>query len=195
MELLFGSFNRHKADEIRLLLSPGIVLRCCADYPELAPVEETEDTLEGNALLKAQAYYQATGLPCFADDTGLEVEALQGAPGVFSARYAGEDSNAAANMQKLLRELAPHANRKAQFRTVIAYIDTLGDAHLFDGVLEGKIAHKPAGTAGFGYDPIFIPDTESTRTLAQHTAAQKNAISHRARALQAFLQFLTGSHA
>lgn len=190
MELLFGSFNLHKTAEIRQMLPAHITLRCCADYPALAEVDETEDTLEGNALLKAQAYAQATGLPCFADDTGLEVEALHGEPGVRSARYAGEDGNAAANMHKLLQALAAHDNRKAQFRTVIAYVDEHGDAHLFDGVLEGHIAHKAAGTAGFGYDPIFVPTGERTRTLAQFTAAQKNAISHRGRALQAFLQFL-----
>lgn len=158
------------------------------DLPAPLEVEETEDTLEGNAILKAKAFFAEVGIPCFADDTGLEVEALDGRPGVYSARYAGPDGDATANMNLLLKELKDQPNRAARFRTVIAYYD--GDSlHTFDGILEGKIGHVPRGDQGFGYDPVFIPES-SDRTLAEFSPDEKNAISHRGRAIRNFIAFL-----
>ena len=156
--------------------------------PEIPEVPETEDTLEGNAELKARAFFKITSLPCFADDTGLEVEALNGAPGVFSARYAGEECIAENNMQKLLIELKNSANRKAQFRTVIAWFDG-SKVLFFAGILKGTIATEKRGTHGFGYDPLFIPEGY-TQTLAELGPEEKNKISHRALGVGEFTRFL-----
>jgi XTP/dITP diphosphohydrolase len=188
-EVFFGSFNPHKWAEVRAMLGPTFAVRYGADYPGLHEADETALTLEGNALLKAHSYRQQTGLPTFADDTGLEVAALHNAPGVHSAHYAGEPSSAKANMHKLLAELAPHTDKTARFRTVVAYIDAAGQEHLFHGTLNGVIIDTPRGDGGFGYDPIFVPATE-TRTLAELTLAEKNGISHRALAILAFIHFL-----
>ncbi len=151
-------------------------------WPE---VEETEDTLEGNALLKARAVAAITGLAAVADDTGLEVRALGGAPGVFTARYAGPDATYGDNVAKLLAGLEGVEDRRARFRTAVALVDPSGEEVVVEGALDGSIATEPRGTGGFGYDPVFVVDG---RTLAEIAPAEKNAISHRGRALQALAQ-------
>ncbi len=182
MHLLFGSFNPHKANEMRAILGSDWQLSWCGEFPDLQEVEETGADLAANACLKAEAYARATDLPCFADDTGLEVEALGGAPGVHTARYAGPQADATANMARLLTELNGQANRRARFRTVVALAVAGQPTRWIEGVLEGTIAHAPRGQGGFGYDPIFVPVDES-RTLAELTPEEKNRISHRARAV------------
>lgn len=188
-ELLFGTHNAHKGSEIRAMLGPHYLLKIAADYPGLAEPEETGTTLEANALLKARYYREATGLPTFADDTGLMIDALDGEPGVYSSSYAGVEGDAAGNMALVLQRMQGQAVRTARFRTVIAYIDAVGNEHTFVGEMEGSIANAPLGTNGFGYDPIFVPQG-STRTLAEHTPDEKNAISHRGRAFRAFMDWL-----
>ena len=184
---VLATANPHKADEMRAILADlGVELR---ERPEdVADVDETEPTLEGNALLKARALAAATGLPAIADDTGLFVDALDGAPGVRSARYAGEDSTDADNVARLLGELASvPAPRTARFRTVIAVAWPDGESRLVEGVLEGTILNGPRGSGGFGYDPVFEP-RGSALTLAEMTPVQKNACSHRANALRALAE-------
>ncbi|MEN9304316.1 MAG: hypothetical protein RL264_2745 [Bacteroidota bacterium] len=180
--LIFASQNENKAREIEFALDQQlkVVTLAAMDYHDDIP--ETAETLEGNALLKARTIFEEFGQACFADDTGLEVVALNGAPGVYSARYAGEEKSAKANMEKLLLELENEPNRKAQFRTVIALIDENGE-HLFEGKVEGSIAFEPSGNEGFGYDPIFIPENE-TRTFAEMSLEEKNRLSHRKRAVE-----------
>ena len=151
-------------------------------------IEETADTIEGNALLKAKTIFEKTGINCFADDSGLLIDALNGAPGVYSARYAGEQKNDQDNMQKLLHELNGKPNRNAHFKTVMALIIDEQE-YLFEGKIEGKIITEKLGTNGFGYDPIFVPDGYN-ETFAQLDSETKNKISHRARALQKMLEFL-----
>lgn len=180
--LIFASQNENKAREIEFALDQQlkVVTLAAMDYHDDIP--ETAETFEGNALLKARTIFEEFGQACFADDTGLEVVALNGAPGVYSARYAGEEKSAKANMEKLLLELENEPNRKAQFRTVIALIDENGE-HLFEGKVEGSIAFEPSGNEGFGYDPIFIPENE-TRTFAEMSLEEKNRLSHRKRAVE-----------
>ena len=151
-------------------------------------IPEDQQTLEGNALQKARFLYDRTGESCFADDTGLEVDALNGAPGVYSARYAGEAKNSLDNMAQLLKNMSGIQNRKARFRTVIALILD-GKEYLFEGIVNGTIAEEPRGTAGFGYDPLFVPDGYST-TFAEMDSEAKNAISHRGRAVEKLAAFL-----
>ena len=151
-------------------------------------IPEDQQTLEGNALQKARFLYDRTGESCFADDTGLEVDALNGAPGVYSARYAGEAKNSLDNMALLLKNMSGIQNRKARFRTVIALILD-GKEYLFEGIVNGTIAEEPRGTAGFGYDPLFVPDGYST-TFAEMDSDAKNAISHRGRAVEKLAAFL-----
>lgn len=151
-------------------------------------IPEDQQTLEGNALQKARFLYDRTGESCFADDTGLEVDALNGAPGVYSARYAGEAKNSLDNMALLLKNMSGIQNRKARFRTVIALILD-GKEYLFEGVVKGTIAEEPRGTAGFGYDPLFVPDGYST-TFAEMDSEAKNAVSHRGRAVEKLAAFL-----
>lgn len=188
-KLFFGTGNAKKLKEIGEILGDRFEILSFHDLPQPLEVEETEDTLEGNARLKALAFYAATQIPCFADDTGLEVVALDGAPGVYSARYAGPACDAQANMQKLLAALEGVADRRASFRTVIAWHDGAA-LRFFEGTLHGQIGFSPRGTSGFGYDPIFIPDGEN-RTLAEMSANEKNAISHRGLALQQFAAYLS----
>ena len=158
-------------------------IQCDVDIPE------TADTLEGNAVLKAEYIYRHYGLDCFADDTGLEVEVLNGAPGVYSARYAGgEGHDSEANMRKLLAEIEGKTNRKAQFRTAICLIEG-GAEHLFEGVVKGEIIEEKRGASGFGYDPVFMPEGY-TETFAEMGSEEKNRISHRARAVQALCAYL-----
>lgn len=187
-QIFFGSGNPKKLKEIGEILGDAFEIKNFNDLPAPLEVEETETTLEGNARLKAMAFYAETGIPCFADDTGLEVEALDGAPGVFSARYAGPDNDSQANMQKLIAALEGKTNRNAQFRTAIAWYDG-NDLRFFEGIVKGQIAMAQTGTNGFGYDPIFVPEGES-RSMAELSAEEKNEISHRGRAVRAFAKYL-----
>lgn len=186
---VLATANAHKAHEIRQVLQPyGIEL---LDRPQDVPdVAETEMTLEGNALLKARALTDATGLPAIADDTGLFVDALEGRPGVYSARYAGENATFADNVSKALTELdgIDDERRSARFRSVIAVTYPDGTSWWVDGVLEGMILHSPIGEEGFGYDVIFAPSDFGGTSLAQMSPDEKNAISHRGQALRAFAE-------
>ena len=185
-KLVLATANPYKVKEMRDILGGlGIDVLTLADFPPMEEVDETGDTLEANALLKADAVYRHTGLPSLADDTGLEVDALGGRPGVYSARYAGPNASYEDNVAKLLGELkgVADADRTARFRTVMAL--RLSDTeHLFaDGVAEGRIVGERRGVAGFGYDPVFLPSDGDGRTFAEMAPEEKNAISHRARAL------------
>lgn len=183
MQLVIATRNRHKLEEISAIFAfRHLVISSALDYPHLPDVEETGATFEENAILKARALAGATGQWAMADDSGLEVEALDGAPGVYSARYAGEPVNYAANNEKLLRALAGKTNRRARFRTVLALVRPGGEAVTVEGSCEGTIIEAPRGQGGFGYDPLFIADGE-TCTFAEMPADKKNKISHRARAL------------
>jgi len=185
--LVIASANPHKVEEMREILSSlGIEVKSLADFPPMDEVEETGDTLEANALLKADAVFRHTGLPCIADDTGLEVDALGGRPGVYSARYAGPKASYEENVTKLLHELrdVPDAERSARFRTVIA-LRLTKDQHLFiEGVAEGHILGERRGAAGFGYDPVFVPSEGDGRTFAEMDPEEKNRISHRGKAIR-----------
>ena len=187
-KLVFATNNAHKLDEISAILGEKVELLSLKDIHCDVDIPETADTLEGNAMLKAEYIHEHYGLDCFADDTGLEVEALNGAPGVYSARYAGEAHNSEANMQKLLQEMQGVTNRKAQFRTAICLILD-GKKHLFEGIVKGEIIKEKRGGAGFGYDPIFMPEGY-TRTFAELGNETKNKISHRALAVEKLCRFL-----
>ena len=182
MKLVFATNNRHKLEEVRAILGNKIEVLSLNDIDCHDDIPETADTLEGNALIKARYIHEKFGVDCFADDTGLEVEALNGEPGVYSARYAGEDCNPEANMYKLLQNLTGENNRNAQFRTVIALIIN-GEEKLFNGIVKGTISREKMGNAGFGYDPIFIPEG-FYESFAQMTSEMKNSISHRYRATE-----------
>ncbi len=189
MKLIFASHNEHKTTEIRQLLPPEIQLLSLNDLNYHDEIEESAATLEGNALLKATHVFTLFKLPCFADDSGLEVEALDNRPGVYSARYAGEPKNDDRNIAKLLDDLKESTNRSARFRTVITLI--LPTTSLsFEGIIEGEITHEKKGSNGFGYDPVFQP-IESSITFAQMSMEQKNTISHRALALEKMISFLS----
>ena len=191
-ELLFATHNRHKAEEIGRLLDGSFRLLTLDDVGVSEEIVEDAETLEGNALLKARFLYLRTGKPCFADDTGLEVSALGGAPGVRTARYAGEECDPEKNMSKLLEALRAETDRGARFRTVVAYVDGKGEEHLFEGVCEGHIAESRRGTEGFGYDPLFEPEGFGGRTFAEMSMEEKNKISHRGRAVSRFVQYVKG---
>jgi XTP/dITP diphosphohydrolase len=188
MKLIFATHNANKAGEIRLLLPAGIELVSLADLGNLEEIEETADTLTGNALLKARCIGHKYSQNCFADDSGLEVEALGGAPGVHSARYAGPENNADNNIKKLLQALEGVENRKACFKTIIALIWN-GREYTFEGQINGHITTERQGTQGFGYDPVFRPEG-SQLTFAQMDLAKKNRISHRALAVNKLVDFL-----
>ena len=190
MRLCFASNNAHKLEEIRLLLPAGTELLSLVDIGCHEELPETQDTLAGNARQKALYVWEQYGVPCFADDTGLEVAALQGAPGVYSARYAGPQRLAADNVAKLLQELRGHANRSARFRTVVALVLSASAVREFEGIVDGIITETPSGTAGFGYDPVFQPQEGDGRTFAEMTTPEKNQLSHRARAVAGLVQFL-----
>jgi len=188
-KIVFATNNLHKLKEVRAMMPDGISI---VGLPELQldeDIPETADTLEGNALQKAQYVCQKFGLDCFADDTGLEVKALNGRPGVHSARYAGEQHNSNANISKLLDELSGQTDRTARFRTVIALIIN-GEEHFFEGIVNGRIAETRHGEGGFGYDPVFIPENQ-TETFAQLGEEIKNTISHRALAVSKLVEFLS----
>ena len=188
-KFVFATNNSHKLEEVTAILGEKVELLSMKDIKCDTDIPETADTLEGNALLKARYIFDNYHLDCFADDTGLEVEALNGEPGVYSARYAGgEGHNAEANMQKLLQNMQGVQNRKAQFRTVICLI-TNGKKHLFEGVVKGEIIKEKRGDSGFGYDPIFMPQGYE-QTFAELGNETKNKISHRALAVEKLCRFL-----
>lgn len=188
MKLVFATNNKHKLEEVKAILGNKIEILSLNDIDCHDDIPETADTLEGNALIKARYIYEKFGVDCFADDTGLEVEVLNGEPGVYSARYAGEECNPEANMYKLLQNLTGKNNRNAQFRTVIALI-IKGEEKLFNGIVKGTISNEKMGNAGFGYDPIFIPEGFS-ESFAQMTGDMKNSISHRYRATEELSNYL-----
>ncbi len=188
MELVLATNNSHKVREIQAMLPSKIKLLTMAEVGLSGNIEETGKTIEENALLKARWVYEKISLPTIADDTGLEVFALQGAPGVYSARYAGEDGNSQKNIEKLLNDLSFISDRRAQFRCCIALIDKENE-YLFEGKVTGKITDKPMGNEGFGYDPIFMPDGHH-KTFAQMSAEEKNAISHRFKAVRKLVDFI-----
>ena len=188
MKIIFATNNAHKLSEVQAVLGDGYELvtpRQCGIEEE---IPETAETLEGNARQKARYLFERTGLDCFADDTGLEVEALNGAPGVHSARYAPDGHDFAANNRLLLKNLAGEENRRARFRTVICLIEQ-GKEHLFEGIVEGRIIDHEAGSEGFGYDPLFVPEGFD-HTFAEMSAEQKNGISHRGRAVRKLVDYL-----
>lgn len=191
MKLVFATHNKNKTKEVRLLLPSRFELLSLNDIGCLEDIPETEPTLQGNAILKARYVYQHYGYPSFADDTGLLVEALNGAPGVLSARYAGEQKNEEANIDKILSELKGIDNRSARFVTVIA-LKTVHELHLFQGEVKGYIEQERSGSNGFGYDPIFRPEGYS-KTFSEMSVQMKNGISHRGRALEKLLVHLRGT--
>lgn len=188
-KLVLASRNKHKISEMQEILKGlGIEVLSALDFPELEDVDEDQPTLEGNALKKARYVHKQTGLPSLSDDTGLEVNALDGAPGVYSARYAGENVTYQDNVMKLLAELDGVIQRSAQFRTVLALVD--GDTeNTFEGICEGEILTEQKGERGFGYDPVFRPKGYE-QTFAEINPEIKNEISHRGRAIQKFIEFL-----
>lgn len=186
--LVFATNNLHKLEEVRDILGGSFHIAGLKEIGCTDDIPETADTLEGNALQKARYVKEKFGYDCFADDTGLEVEALGGAPGIFSARYAGPGHDSEANMRKLLKELEGKTNRQAQFRTVIALLLD-GREYTFDGIVRGEILTERRGTAGFGYDPVFVPEGY-TETFAEMGNEEKNRISHRARAVKKLADFL-----
>ncbi len=192
-KLVFASNNAHKLAEIRSILAGRVEVVSLSDIDCHDDIPETADTLEGNALIKARHIWEHYGLYCFADDTGLEVEALDGAPGVYSARFAGEKATFEDNISLLLERLkGVPAPRRADFRTVIALIDEYG-THLFEGSIAGEITEERLGGQGFGYDPVFLPEGQ-TKTFAQLTESEKNSMSHRGRAIQKLASYLCALH-
>ncbi len=189
MKLVFATNNKHKLEEVRAILPPTIELISLAEINCHEDIPETAETLEGNAMQKVLFVKEHYGYDCFADDTGLEVEALNNAPGVYSARYAGPEHDAKANMKKLIRELEGKDNRNARFRTVIALLSD-GKEYLFDGIINGTIIDEEKGGTGFGYDPIFIPSGYD-QTFAEMGNDIKNKISHRALAVRKLADFLS----
>lgn len=188
MKLVFASNNKNKIQEIQALVSNSIQILSLEEIGCTEDIPETADTIEGNAILKANYVTEKYGYNCFADDTGLEVDALNGAPGVYSARYAGEQKDANDNMDKLLSELEDKSNRKANFKTVIA-LNLNGKQNLFTGIINGKIIEEKIGTNGFGYDPIFVADGYE-KTFAELTMEEKSTISHRGIAVKELILFL-----
>ena len=188
MKLVFATNNLHKLKEVQEMLSNSMEVLSLKDIGCFEDIEETEITLEGNAKLKADYITKKYGFDCFADDTGLEVEALDGKPGVYSARYAGENGNAEKNMEKLLFELKDKFSRKAKFRTIIA-LNITNKQYLFEGICDGEILNEKTGVKGFGYDPIFKPSNASC-SFAEMNSEEKNIISHRGIAIQELVQFL-----
>ncbi|HZV71753.1 MAG TPA: RdgB/HAM1 family non-canonical purine NTP pyrophosphatase [Saprospiraceae bacterium] len=188
-EILFASNNDHKVSEIRMILPEGYSLLGLRDINWTTDIPEPFDTYEDNAKAKAYFVFDRTGLNCFADDSGLEIDALDGRPGVFSARYGGIQRDSNDNMQKVLSEMKDASDRRARFHSVIAYLDEQKEMHVFKGTVEGNITYAPAGDGGFGYDPIFTPHGYD-QTFGQLPDLIKNKISHRAIAMEKFISFL-----
>ncbi|MFT7421690.1 MAG: XTP/dITP diphosphohydrolase [Arcticibacterium sp.] len=186
--ICLASNNPHKVIELKELLESSFEIKTLSDIGCVEDIEETADSMEGNSLVKANHVFENYGLNCIADDSGLEVDALNGEPGVFSARYAGEHGNHEKNMSKLLKNLKGKTNRKARFRTVVTLILD-GDRTIFEGMVEGRIIEERRGKHGFGYDPIFVPDGQEL-TFAQMTMEQKIPKSHRGRAVEKLIIFL-----
>ena len=188
-DLVFATNNKHKLEEMRAIIGDKYKVLSLSDIGCHDDIPETADTIEGNAVIKAKWVAQRYGYDCFADDTGLEVTALDGAPGVYSARYAGEDCNSENNIDLLLRNLEGKTDRSARFRTAIA-LRIGNDISIFEGVVEGKILTERHGTGGFGYDSVFAPIEADGRSFAEMTPDEKNAISHRGRATSALVDYL-----
>ena len=187
--LVFATNNPHKLQEVREILQDKFHIKSLAEIGCFDEIPETSPTIEGNALQKAQYIAEHFSTPCFADDTGLEVEALDGDPGVYSARYAGENATYDDNVDKLLEELKGKANRKARFKSVVAMVDG-GREILFEGIINGAIIQERRGTSGFGYDPVFVPEGYD-QTFSEMPPALKNSISHRALAVDKLVNYLT----
>lgn len=186
--IVFATNNNHKLKEVSAIMPLGIKIISLAELGCTEDIPETADTLEGNALLKARFIHQKYQCDCFADDTGLEVDALNGDPGVYSARYASDACDSVANMQKLLHNLTGKSNREACFKTIIALILD-GTEYLFEGIIQGSITQAPRGNSGFGYDPVFVPEGYQ-QTFAELGDDIKNTISHRAKGIQKLADFL-----
>ena len=190
MEIIFATGNRHKLEEAQQILGDKYTLKTPADFGITEDIPETADTIEGNALQKVQYIWDKVHMPCFADDTGLFVDALDGAPGVRSARYAGEDKKAEDNVKKLLQEMDGRTDRSARFRCIVALMID-GQPKLFEGKVEGVITTAPSGNGGFGYDPVFAPEKYGKeRTFSELTAQEKNEISHRGEAMRLLAEYL-----
>lgn len=190
-KLIFATHNPNKLKEIQASLSNAYEIISLNDLNYFDDIEETASTFEGNAQIKAQTIFNKFNLPCFSDDSGLEVEALNGAPGVYSARYAGEPKDDVKNYSKLLQNLEHEDNRQANFKTIIAYVDANG-TRFFEGQIDGEILKTPIGDNGFGYDPVFKPKGFE-KSFAQMTIDEKKSISHRAIAVKKFITFLKGN--
>lgn len=188
MKLVFATNNQHKLKELQAILGEHFELLSLKDIGCFEEIPEEQPTLEGNARQKAEYIYKKFGYSCFADDTGLEIDALNGEPGVYSARYAGEAKDPQANMDKVLEKLQYAENRKARFRTVISLILD-GEEKQFEGIVEGEITREKRGGSGFGYDPVFLPEGYK-KTFAEMDLSEKNLISHRARAVQKLVEYL-----
>jgi XTP/dITP diphosphohydrolase len=191
MKIIFATNNSYKLEEIRSAVRGDFTITGLAENGIKDEIPETRDTLEGNAIEKAEYIYTKYGLNCFADDTGLEVEALGGKPGVYSARYAGPQCSSRDNVKKLLEEMEGTDNRNARFRTVIAFIEE-GEIRIFEGTIYGSITRETHGSKGFGYDPVFLPEN-SDRTFAEMSLEMKNQISHRSRAVEKFVTYLSAN--
>ncbi len=189
MQLVFASNNKNKIREIQLLVPNSIQILSLEDIGCLADIPETADTIEGNAILKANYVTEQFGYNCFADDSGLEIDALNGEPGVYSARYAGEPKDDHKNIEKVLENLQNETNRKANFKTVIC-LNLNGEQQLFTGIIDGKIIHEKIGTNGFGYDPIFVADGYD-KTFAELSIEEKSSVSHRGKAVRQLVHFLS----
>ena len=187
-EFIFATSNPNKVKEVNQLLGSTVQVKSLKDIGFTTELPETQDTIEGNAIQKAETLFQHIGKPCFAEDTGLIVPALNGAPGVYSARYAGPQKNDQDNMNLLLQNLEQQADRRAHFKTVIA-LKTAEQLFTFEGIAPGQIIESPRGDHGFGYDPIFLPDGYHT-TFAEMAMQAKSKISHRAKALQKLIEYL-----
>ena len=188
MKLVFATHNAGKLREVKELIGHKYEVIGLSELDDLEEIPENEPTLQGNALVKARTVWNKYGLACFSDDTGLEIDALNGAPGVYSARYAGSSKDPEQNMAKVLSELEKKEDRSAQFRTAVALIID-GKEHLFEGIVRGKIAREKSGQQGFGYDPIFIPEGY-TKSFAEMDNAKKKSMSHRGRAIAKLVEFL-----
>ncbi len=190
MKIVFATANAGKLREAAEVLGPGFEIVPPTSLGITEDIPETGSTLQENSLQKAQYLFERTGLPSFADDTGLEVDALGGAPGIYSARYAGPGHDNQANMDKLLAELVRLEDRTARFHTVVTLILADGQPRFFEGVCKGSIGREKRGSGGFGYDPVFLPDAYPGRTLAEVSEEEKNAVSHRGQALRAMAEWL-----